>query len=239
MIFRLSRGLLDPCDSRTDGLKRMVEVSNQLLATEETASEIIRELIVANGWQYESEYELPSGKRIDYLVAAEDGNIQFGIECKRRMSYSYEYGEEMSAKTLADHFQQAVAYAEELEVPVFLGPVLHDGGRKSDLYRGGSNMSSLAALNIFGGRLNVGTLVNMHSRWRTYWLMILRGAAFWGYHWGSDAHVFNEDRLSAARVSGAKKERVPLASMVKDRADAENDLPWILWMRENFDGLDT
>jgi hypothetical protein len=218
----------------------MVAVSDQLLATEETASEVVRQLIVLNDWQYEPEYELPSGKRIDYLVAARDGNIQFGIECKRRMSYSYDdYGDGMNAKTLADYFEQAAAYAGELEVPVFLGPVLHYGTGKSELYRGGTEMSSLAALNIFGGRLNVGTLVNMRSCWRTYWLMILRGATFWGYDWKADAHVFNEDRLSVARVSGAKKKRIPLVSTVKDREDAGNDLSWMSWMRENFDDLGT
>ena len=170
----------------------------ELLETEERASAWVRDFIVGNGWDFVPEYELPSGKRIDYLVAAEDGSIQFGIECKRRMSYLRwdEHGfrgEGMKAATLAGYFEQAAAYALELDVPVFLGPAIY-AGSKSDLYRGGNNLSSLAALNIFGGHMNVGTLVNLRSYHNTCWVMILRGAAFWGYDWDLKDYAFNEDR---------------------------------------------
>tara|TARA_R110000751_G_scaffold137842_1_gene241354 strand:- start:3546 stop:4205 length:660 start_codon:yes stop_codon:yes gene_type:complete len=205
----------------------------ELLETEERASAWVRDFIVGNGWDFVPEYELPSGKRIDYLVAAEDGSIQFGIECKRRMSYFH--GEGMKAAMLAGYFEQAAAYAMELDVPVFLGPAIY-AGSKSDLYRGGNNLSSLAALNIFGGHMNVGTLVNLHSFRDTYWVMILRGAAFWGYDWGLKDYAFNEDRLSVARTNGSKSERVPTALVLEERAEQENDLAQNTWWRENMGG---
>jgi hypothetical protein len=211
------------------------------LDTEEKCSELVRDFIVGNNWDFVPEYEMPSGKRIDYLVAAEDGSIQFGIECKRRMSYlhrdKYGYGEGMKAAALAGYFEQAAAYALELGVPVFLGPVIH-AGRKSDLYHGGEKLSSLAALNIFGGHMNVGTLVNLHSFHNAYWIMILRGAAFWSYDWHSKDYAFNEDRLSMARTNGSKSERVPLAHVIEEAAEQENDREASRWWRENMDSID-
>jgi len=141
----------------------------------------------------------------------------------------------MKAATLAGYFEQAAAYALELDVPVFLGPVMHSG-RKSDLYRGGNNLSSLAALNIFGGHMNVGTLVNLHSFRNTHWVMILRGAAFWGYDWDLKDYAFNEDRLSVARTNGSKSERVPIALVLEEKAEQENDLAQNTWWRENMGG---
>ena len=212
----------------------------ELLETEGRASTWVRDFIVGNGWDFVPEYELPSGKRIDYLVAAEGGSIQFGIECKRRMSYLHRderdfHGEGMKAARLAGYFEQAAAYAMELGVPVFLGPAIY-AGSKSDLYRGGNNLSSLAALNIFGGHMNVGTLVNLHSFRNTYWVMILRGAAFWSYDWDLKDYAFNEDRLSVARTNGSKSERVPIALVLEERAEQENDLAQNTWWRENMDG---
>ena len=141
----------------------------------------------------------------------------------------------MKASALAGYFEQAAAYAMELDVPVFLGPAIH-AGSKSDLYHGGTKLSSLAALNIFGGHMNVGTLVNLHSYHNTYWVMILRGAAFWGYDWHLKEYVFNEKRLSVARTNGSKLERVPLASVLEEAAEQENDLAQNTWWRENMDG---
>ena len=204
-----------------------------VLDTEEKASEVVREFIVGNNWDFVPEYQMPNGKRIDYLVAAEDGSIQFGIECKRRMSEAYDGG--MKATVLADHFEQAAAYAKELDVPVFLGPIMHYG-RKSDLYHGGIKLSSLAALNIFGGRMNVGTLTSLYSYGDSRWVMILRGAAFWEYDWLTKSYAFNEARLSVARTNGSKLERVPLASVLEEAAEQENDLAQNTWWRENMDG---
>jgi hypothetical protein len=120
-------------------------------------------------------------------------------------------------------------------VPVFLGPVMH-AGSNSDLYHGGEKLSSLAALNIFGGHMNVGTLVNLHSFHNTYWVMILRGGVFWGHDRNLKDYIFNEDRLSVAVATDSKLERVPLASVLEEEAQQENDLAWHRWWRENMDG---
>ena len=199
------------------------------LDTEGKCSELVRDFIVGNDWDFVPEYQMSNGKRIDYLVAAEDGSIQFGIECKRRMSEEYQRG--VHATVLADYFEQAAAYAKELDVPVFLGPVLHDGN-KNDLYSGGEELSSLAALNIFGGRMNVGTLTNLYSYGDNYWVMILRGAPFW------ERGAFNESRLSMARTTGSKLERVPLAHIIEEAAEQENDREASAWWRENMDSID-
>ena len=141
----------------------------------------------------------------------------------------------MKASALAGYFEQAAAYAMELDVPVFLGPAIH-AGKKSDLYHGGIKLSSLAALNIFGGRMNVGTLTSLYSYGDSRWVMILRGAAFWEYDWLTKSYAFNEDRLSVARTNGSKLERVPLASVLEEAAEQENDLAQNTWWRENMDG---
>jgi len=66
--------------------------------------------------------------------------------------------------------------------------------------------------------------------------MILRGAAFWEYDWLTKSYAFNEDRLSVARTNGSKLERVPLASVLEEAAEQENDLAQNTWWRENMDG---
>ena len=216
--------------SRSKQLSRGINLN-----AEEKCSELVRGFIVGNDWDFVPEYQMSNGKRIDYLVAAENGSIQFGIECKRRMSEEYQRG--VHATVLADYFEQAAAYAKELDVPVFLGPVVHDGS-KSDLYRGGEILSSLAALNIFGGRMNVGTLTNLYSGGDYNWVMILRGAAFWGYDSGLKDYAFNESRLSVARTTGSKLERVPLAHVIEEAAERENDREAIRRWRENMDEID-
>ena len=112
-----------------------------------------------------------------------------------------------AATTLADHFEQASAYAKDLKMPVFLGPVYFPGSPSSACL-GGHTISSISALNIFGGRMNVGTLVYRTGLNHTYnynnWYLMIRGDVFW------NPDGFNDSRLNYVVTTGSKKERIPL-----------------------------
>jgi len=130
------------------------------------------------------------------------GHIFFGVECKKDMNTS------TAATTLADHFEQAAGYAKDLKMPVFLGPVYYPGGANSACL-GGHTIKAIAALNIFGGRMNIGTLVyrtgfNPSYNYRN-WYLLMRGDYFWEPPKG-----FNDSRLNYVVTTGSKKERVPL-----------------------------
>ena len=113
-----------------------------------------------------------------------------------------------AATTLADHFEQAAGYAKDLKMPVFLGPVYYPGSANSACL-GGNTIKPIAALNIFGGRMNVGTLVYRTGFNSSYnynnWYLLMRGDYFWEPPKG-----FNESRLTYVVTTGSKKERIPL-----------------------------
>jgi hypothetical protein len=174
------------------------------LATEKDADAFMRDnfLIPQSryGWSFEEQVRIPNSRgRIDYVVTTDDG-LQFGIECKKGL-YCGEVG--TSAKILAGHFEQAAAYARGLQLPVFVGPfVTHDNF--SGLVQGGQKLTALAALNIFGGRVNVGSLVHHDYDWGA-WTLILRGHRFWSHRYGM------QERMNKLVTSqGAKKERIQL-----------------------------
>jgi len=57
----------------------------------------------------------------------------------------------------------------------------------------------------------------------------------------SDPSLATEEAASEARAQDNRCQWLAvrtrsLASTVKDRAEAGNDLSWLSWMRENFDG---
>ena len=130
-----------------------------------------------------------------------DKNIKFGIECKRQMSKHFEDG--LNATVLADYLEQAAAYSRSLNMPVFLGPV-QSNMSPSSAYLGGPHVDSMRALNIFGGRFNVGTM-NFSSNPHTPEFFILRGATFWDKQNG-----FNPKRLKMVTSTGSKKQRTDL-----------------------------
>ena len=171
-------------------------------ATEKAASKLVGELLDEKGWSYEKEVKTTSGKAIDFVVTAmhEDREIKFGIEVKRQMSPHYPNG--LAATTLADHLEQAAAYARDLNMPVFIGPV-QTNKSPSSMYTGGKMVDSVCALNIFGGRMNVGTFVVGNTWHGDKFFMILRGASFY-------ENGFNPKRLNMVTSTGSKKERTDI-----------------------------
>ena len=171
-------------------------------ATEKAASKLVSELLDEKGWSYEKQVKTTSGKAIDFVVTAphEDREIKFGIEVKRQMSPHYPNG--LAATTLADHLEQAAAYARDLNMPVFIGPVQSDKS-PSSMYTGGKKVDSVCALNIFGGRMNVGTFIVGNTWHGDKFFMILRGASFY-------ENGFNPKRLNMVTSTGSKKERTDI-----------------------------
>ena len=181
--------------------------------TEKEASEFLKKIFDEQGWSYQEQYPTKSGKAIDFLVTDPETNISFGVECKRRLTHRNSRNGETNATVLADHLEQASAYSKDLGVPVFIGPVITTCS-PSSMYTGGLTVDSICALNIFGGRLNVGTfcvridnslLMDLGiypDKFDAY--IILRGATFW------DVRGFNEKRLNMVSSTGSKKERVDL-----------------------------
>jgi hypothetical protein len=181
--------------------KRKQDVFAPEYRTEKEASNLVRKLLEQEGWEYQEQVNTGTGNRIDFVVTAHcfasGREIKFGIECKRQMSDYFSHG--MSATVLADYLEQAAAYSRALNLPVFLGPV-QTTLSPSSTYIGGLELSSLSALNIFGGRLNVGTLVFGRHKY-----MILRGDTFWDQGSG-----FNQKRLNMVTSTGSKKQRTSL-----------------------------
>jgi hypothetical protein len=176
--------------------------------TEELATKFIRLMLNAqDNWWYEEQVRTKSGKKVDFVVHAP--RVSFAIECKRRMTTYHNNG--LNATTLADYLEQAAAYSVDLGMPVFLGPV-QKPMTPSNACLGGTKIDSVAALNICGGRSNVGTLI-VHKQsdiqqlvgQEPYWFLFLRGAAFWTQDAG-----FNEKRLNMVCSTGSKKERKSL-----------------------------
>lgn len=177
------------------------------LLSETDCSQLLREFFNAQGWEYREEYEIKStGKRIDFVVKAPHagGHIFFGVECKKDIT------DETNIAVLADHLEQASAYAKALKMPVFLAPAIN-GGMASSLTAGSHRVHALNALTIFGGRFNVGLISNQIYTWnygyskQIKYCMVLRGGYFWDEQRG-----FNEDRLFMVGSTGSKKERMPL-----------------------------
>ena len=170
------------------------------MKTEAEISKELEEFFQQEGWEYRKEWITKSGKAIDFLVKApyEDGHIFFGVECKKDLSH------DTNASVLADHLEQASAYARDLDMPIFLAPIVTKDA-PSALFFGHNNIDKLSALNIFGGRFNVGTLVRQERWWygqkHVQWFSILRGGIFW------DWRGFNPKRLNTVCSLGSEKKR--------------------------------
>jgi hypothetical protein len=171
--------------------------------TEADASQLLRTLFKEQGWTVNEQYRTPSGVAIDFVIEAwqDDERIVFGVECKRQLSMWSE------ATRLADHLEQAAAYSRELDIPVFVGPFVSNSTPSSS-YTGGAVVQSMCAFNIFGGRMNVGSLIvspltsfQKKLGYTPNWFMILRGSDFW------QRGKFNKKRLNMVCSTGSKKQR--------------------------------
>jgi hypothetical protein len=180
--------------------KREAAIFGADYATEKDASALVKSFLDRHNWQYEQEVRTSSGKAIDYVVTGthEDREFKFGIEVKRHLSKHYDGG--LHATTLADHLEQAVAYSRDLNMPVFIGPFQTNKSPSASYIGGPENLDSLRALNIFGGRMNVGSLILCDQEY-----MILRGASFWEERTG-----FNPKRLNIVTSTGSAKERTDI-----------------------------
>ena len=173
--------------------------------TEAAASALVRNFLARQEWDYKEQVNTGTGNRIDFLVDTYDErldkNVKFGIECKRQMSVHFPNG--TAATVLADYLEQAAGYSRSLNVPVFIGPI-QTSRSPSSAYIGGLEVDSVCALNIFGGRFNVGTL-NFSTNPNSPEFFILRGATFWD-KWNG----FNPKRLNMVTSTGSKKQRTDL-----------------------------
>jgi hypothetical protein len=168
--------------------------------TEAEVSKQLEQFFTEYGWEYRKEWVTKSGKAIDFLVKApyDDGYIFFGVECKKDLIND-------NATVLADHLEQASAYSRDLDMPVFLAPIV-SGSSINSFYHGGNTITAISALNIFGGRFNVGCLIKQ-ERWyggayHQEWFMIMRGGAFW-----DSKNGFNKSRLHMVGSTGSEKIR--------------------------------
>ena len=109
--------------------------------TEKEASAFLKKIFETQEWHYQEQYPTKSGKAIDFLVTDPETNISFGVECKRRLTHKGSKSE-TNATVLADHLEQASAYARDLGVPVFIGPVITRCS-SSSMYTGGLNVDSI------------------------------------------------------------------------------------------------
>jgi hypothetical protein len=124
-------------------------IEEVLYSTEVCAEEPIRQLAKAAGWECQEQYQLPSGSRIDFLMTVRGNHniLQFGIECKPRLSKAYPRG--LHVTKLASYLEQCVDYSRELNLPVFLGPYVNGSNFVPD--GGSEKISSMDAFNLFGG----------------------------------------------------------------------------------------
>lgn len=196
--------------SRGESFNERLHNTRQLVSDEAKASKLVKGVLEKEDWTVAA--EAPAGRgRIDYLVDTPEG-ISFGIEVKRLLVM-----EDLTMKQMANCFEQAAAYASALDLPVFLGPVIITAGTPSETYSGGRICTALAAYNILGGRINIGTLVFFnYSRWKSpFWAMIMRGDLFWTNNTKTRRNRnfqngFNPKKTTMVKSSGSKKIRESL-----------------------------
>lgn len=174
-------------------------------ATEKEAAADLRAMFNGYGLSFEEQVTTKNGKKIDFVVELpHKAGYKIGVECKKDLHFA------TNATVLAGYLEQAIGYARDLEMPVFLGPVVSDAS-PSTHYQGGHSLSSIAALNIFGGRVNVGTLVKQHRYGGVFWFAIYRGGILWDSRrmWEPTQGV-NESKTFLVTSTGSKAERTSM-----------------------------
>jgi hypothetical protein len=166
------------------------------LDEESGASAWVKSMIGEQGWDFEPEVMCGDPRtRVDYMVHAGTGR-EFGIEVKRRI-----HAESLTMHEAANYMEQAASYARLLDVPVFVGPIISNS--RGYHFSGGTNTSALAAFHIFGGRVNVGSLMFFNdTNWSpSCWALMLRGKKIW-----TSADGW-ESTLAMVRSNGSSKVR--------------------------------
>lgn len=163
---------------------------------EDDAKAFVRNWLEMRDFQFEVEQPAGPRGRIDFLLFDND-KPSLGIEVKRDID------DRTNARTLADHFEQAQAYARALDCPVLLGPAM-SSRTGMDLHHGGHELAALCALVIFGGRVNVGVAAFCPRGSATF---VLRGKVgfrlYANGHWTYDQSVFRMARsVNSTKVRG-------------------------------------
>lgn len=135
--------------------------------TEKEASAFLSGVFDRNEIAYIKEYSTGAG-RIDFILHDAQQFPVLGIECKKALLGSCNLAD------FTDAFEQSVAYANALQVPVLLAPILVDDCSPSVVGLGGPVVDAYKSVSIFAGRVNVG---GMFFDLRGGWTMMLRGAA--------------------------------------------------------------
>jgi len=141
-------------------------------AVEVDAHAFVRGFLQSRGWDFCEQYDTGAG-RIDFALMA-DGEPWLGVEVKRDID------DYTCASRLSDYLEQAQGYSADMGVPVLLGPamcVMENGPKR--LHLGGSSLTALSALVIFGGRSNVGLLAFDSKSPTSMAAMLLRGQVFY------------------------------------------------------------
>ena len=161
--------------------------------TERDASDFLRAIFDRNKFHYATEWPTGYG-RIDFVLRNETGKPVLGIECKPRLTGS------SNLREFTDAFEQAVAYANALQVPVLLAPILVDCANPLTVCHGGHQIAAYKTISIFAGRVNVG---GMFFDPRGRWSMALRGVAVATHREDS----FKPDALRFVESTNSKKLR--------------------------------
>ena len=178
-------------------------VAPRRFADEREAQAFVVRFLDARGWHYVEQYRTPSGGRIDICLMNGD-TPSMGIEIKPAIDAN------TNASELADHFEQALGYSMDLDVPVLLGPVMYPIASGFDaLHLGGHELRAIPALTIIGGRANVGVFAFDSTTPTARACMALRGQVFYRYceRRGLDTFVEADRALRMVRSRASKKVR--------------------------------
>ena len=171
--------------------------------TEVEASEFVRGFFRSRSWNFREQVSAGGG-RIDFVLTDGDEAPVLGVEVKKDIDNN------TSASRLADVLEQAVGYSRDLDVPVVVGPAMLDLGRGrmgfDRLHLGGRRLDSIAALTIFGGRVNVGVMAFDKYQRDARMCIALRGQIVYRYCTRDDIEDWCRD-VRMVRSTNSQKVR--------------------------------
>ena len=165
--------------------------------TERQANDFLQGVFRRNDFLYHAEYPTGAG-RIDFVLHDQQQQPLLGIECKKALLGSG------NLATFTDAFEQCVAYANALHIPVLLAPILVSDCSPSVIGLGGRRVDAYKAISIFAGRVNVG---GMFFDMRGSWTMMLRGVAVAAQSRHASTCTFRPEALRFVLSTNSKKLR--------------------------------